>query len=205
MSTPATPAAASEQSQQGQQPQQAPEQAKQKFRDETGAEWGFPAETPTAEMNDAERAEYYKHKARKHENAAKVLRNENEGLKRGGDKAEKAETAVDEAAVRADERSKWAARLLAAEIRAAAPGLAGVQQIAANLNPMNFLDADGELDADKVSDFVSAIKPKGDANNHQQAPSFDMGQGLLNGGGLKPSRAQQGADEARRRFGTPKQ
>lgn len=156
----------------------------------TGEKFAFPAETATKDMTPEQRSEYWRHKARKHEDASKA-RGDYDAIKAERDQlraasmtdSEKAtEAAITKAAdeARADERSKLSAQIASARLHGAltARGLKDEQitAIIAPLNPNHFL-TDGEVDAVKVSGFVDSL---GVGSADRQWP--DMGQGKRGSG-----------------------
>jgi hypothetical protein len=146
-------------------------------------EHGFPDRTPVADMAPEQQAAYWKHQARKHEDRVRAL-GDYEQIKTERDRLKAEHQTADEKALedaqkaaadaaRADERGKYAPRLFAAEFRAAAAGRIPAEKLAAIIEPLDttkFLTPDGEVDADKVKQFVDGIAPDG-----KKWP--DMGQG----------------------------
>jgi hypothetical protein len=168
---------------------------------------GFPADTPVAEMTDAQAAAYWKHQARKHENTAKS-RSDYDDLKKKAAEADKlrkaaeteAEKAIREAreAGEAEAAKKAAPKLVAAEFRAAARGLLDRDQIDDLLEDLNlekFLTDTGEVDVDKVEKRVKALAPKKDESGKRRMP--DLGQGKRQSGS---ERGAAGLAEAEKRF-----
>lgn len=146
-------------------------------------EHGYPDKTPVADMSVEQQAAYWKHHARKHENAAKAredydaIKAERDQLKQAGmtpdEKAlEQAKQAAADAA-RAEVTSTYAARLVGAELRAALAGKVPADKLAAQvefLDHTKFLTDSGEVDADRVSAYAAGFGQGG-----TQWP--DMGQG----------------------------
>lgn len=176
-----------------------------------GSDKGFPADTPVAEMTDAQQAAYWKHQSRKHENTAKA-RGDYDALKARAAKADELEAATatetdkaikaarDEAA--AETLLATAPRLVRAEFRAAAKGVLSDEQRDALLEDLDltkYLTDKGEVDEDKVARKVKAFAPAG--NNGGSGGRPDMGQGRRPGGAA--GRGAAGKAEADRRF--PKQ
>lgn len=135
-------------------------------------EHGFPDATPVKEMTPEQQVAYWQHKARKHEGRVKemsdyeTVKAERDALKAKHQTAdEKAlEDAVSAATekARAEERGKVATRLVTAEFRAANAGRIPAEKFAAvvdGIEPTKFLTADGEVDTDKVQQFVDGIAP----------------------------------------------
>ena len=133
----------------------------------------LPEATPIADMKPEHQAAYWKHQSRKHGDTAKA-RADYEAIKAERDQLKAstqtdAEKAIVEA--RADERakaekdtaSKYQARLVAAEVKAAlaatkfpADKIAGQVEF---LDHSKFLTADGEVDADKVKQYAAGLAP----------------------------------------------
>jgi hypothetical protein len=143
---------------------------------------GFPADTPVAEMTDAQQAAYWKHQSRKHENTAKA-RGDYDTLKAKAAKAdeleaanateqEKAVTAARKEA-EAETRKALAPGLVRAEFRAAAKGVLSDEQRDALLEDLDlskYLTDKGEVDEAKVANKVKAFAPAGNGR-------ADLGQG----------------------------
>lgn len=163
----------------------------------------FPPNTPVADMTQAEQTEYWKHQSRKHE-ARATERGDYDELKKKADRLAEIETQnqtdqekavttarteADESA-RADERRKAAEKIVDAEMRAAG-ALRGVkpEQLAPLLDPLDrtkFLTDTGDVDLDKVTQFVANVGPaEGSGNNGGKATN--LGQGRRDSSGGKPS------------------
>lgn len=155
-------------------------------------EHGFPDKTPWKEMKPEHQAAYWRHQSKRHETRANSVgdydkvKTELDNLKakhQTDDEkaAEEAKTQV-EAAARADERAKLAPKLVAAEFKTVAAGHMPAGQLdalIAGAHAPNFLTADGEVDTDKVTEFLEPFMKDddgdGDANGKKKWP--DMGQG----------------------------
>lgn len=178
------------------------EQPKPTPPSQTEGEGEFPANTPTAQMTPEQQAAYWKAQSRKHEARSQArgdydqIKAERDELKRAGMSAD--EQAVEDAksqaanAARAEVTATYAKRLVHAEMRGALRGAQvpadRIEQIVGPLDHTHFLADDGEVDADKVSNYAAGFAPAG-----AQWP--DMGQG--NRGGTGPSR---GVDAGRDLF-----
>lgn len=147
-------------------------------------EHGFPDKTPVKDMSDAQQAAYWRHQSRKHEDRVKsmgdydTLKAERDDLKAKHQTAdEKALEAAKKEALEAgaaSERAKIAPRLVAAEFKSANAGRIPADRLSAildGLDPTKFLTSDGEVDADKVQQYVDGIAPA----DGKKWP--DMGQG----------------------------
>lgn len=169
-------------------------------------EHGYPDRTPVAEMAVEQQAAYWKHHARKHENAAKsredydAIKAERDRLKQAGMSPD--EKVLEEAkqaaanAARAEVTGTYAARLVAAELRAALAGKVPADKIGAQvefLDHTKFLTGDGEVDAAKVSAYAAGVSPAGE-------PWPDMGQGNR-GRGIGKASLSDAMAEARERRG----
>jgi hypothetical protein len=156
-----------------------------------GETYQFPANTPIAEMTEAQRTEYWRHKARKHEDWANERRDYDDLKAKAtqydalsdASKTEQQraiETARAEATetVRAEERSKANIRLVDAEMRAAVAGRLTPEQLAVILDPIDrtkFVNADGEVDNEKIIAFVAGVAPAAEPGKNGKFP--DLGQG----------------------------
>ncbi|QIK82406.1 hypothetical protein [Sanguibacter sp. HDW7] len=163
------------------------------FKDpDTGDTYAFPPNTPVKDMTEGQKSEYWRHKARKHEDRVKTmsdyetLKAERDALKSkhltDDEKALDAATTSAAEKARAEVRSEYAARLVTAEFRAANSGRIPADKLTAVLDgiePTKFLTADGEVDTDKVQTFVDGIAPA----KSEKWP--DMGQGRRSQGDSK--------------------
>ena len=135
-------------------------------------EHGFPDKTPVKDMTDTQQAAYWRHQARKHEDRVKsmgdydALKAERDELKSKTQTAdEKALEAAKKEALEAGasaERAKIAPRLVSAEFKSAAAGRFSPEQFALmvdGIDPSKFLTAEGEVDADKVKQYVDGLAP----------------------------------------------
>ena len=171
---------------------------------DSGETYAFRPNTKVADMTADEKAEYWRHKARKHENRNKAtadydtLKAENEKLKQAG------MTADEKALENARAEARTAARREAAKdtadellrVRLAARGKKD-DEIAAALQYVNldkFVDdKTGKVNRDEITKFVDATAaPAGD-----KWP--DMGGGQR-GNDLKPKKGEAGRAEAERRY-----
>jgi hypothetical protein len=182
---------------------------------------GFPANTPWRDMTAPEQAAYWRHQAKKHESRANARADYDEVKAKAQkydalDQASKTEheraieTAKEEAvtATRAEERQKAAVKVVRAEMRAAAAGRLDADKLEALLEPVDmtkFLDAEGEVDTDKVASFIATVAPadggKGDGKT-RRGP--DLGQGRRggeSGGDNAQGSIQSGRDRYRSRHG----
>lgn len=146
-------------------------------------EHGYPENTKVADMSEAHQLAYWKHQSRKHEDRVKgmadydEIKAERDSLKAAGlTDAQKAvedakKAAADEAT--AAERAKLAPRLVEAEFKATVAGRIPADRLKAILEPLDhtkFLTSSGEVDTDKVQQYVDGLAPDG-----KKWP--DMGQG----------------------------
>ncbi|MGW8565664.1 hypothetical protein [Isoptericola sp. NPDC055881] len=155
------------------------------FKDpDTGETYAFPEKTPVKDMTAEQQAEYWRHKARKHEGRAgkyadyDAIKKERDDLKAKTLTAE--EKAIEDAKTEAAAAAKTAAhaevlpRLVTAEFKVAAAGRIPSDKLATILAPLDltkFLTADGgEVDTDKVQQYVDGLAPAG-------GKWPDMGQG----------------------------
>lgn len=187
---------------------------------------GFPADTPVESMTDAQKAAYWQHYARKHENAVKgfkgltpkqvadlqtevqSLRNE----KLSADERAVAEAKLEaEAAGRAAAESELRPKVQQLQVRAAASQILKGEQLDAYMAQCNtaaMLGDDGEVDESKVMGNLTALFGQQQQNNSNQqfgsgVPRHqDWGQGGRRPPG--PTGAQMGLAEAEKRFGKRK-
>ncbi|NUP30357.1 MAG: hypothetical protein HOQ30_04350 [Gemmatimonadaceae bacterium] len=156
-----------------------------KFTDpDTGKVWDFPANTPTAEMTEPQRTEYWRHKAQKHEKIAgqradyDTIRAERDQLKQA------TETDAEKAVREAREAGKTEARTEAANetVRALlrmglrARGIdddAELDEIVSTVNLAAYADEKGAVDDNKVLRTINRLA--GTANSGGTGP--DTGQG----------------------------
>ncbi|HIW98915.1 MAG TPA: hypothetical protein H9871_02100 [Candidatus Nesterenkonia stercoripullorum] len=160
---------------------------------------GFPANTPTSDMDDAQKAAYYKYQARKHETRSKnsvskddyqKLKDELDQLKQAGMSDQ--ERSVEDARRTARSEGETAAakqyqkRLVIAELRLAT----GQPEDALKYLDHNaFLTDSGEVDTDRVTEYADQT---GQARNEQRRQdverlgSMDAGKRGTHDGG-KPS------------------
>jgi len=156
-------------------------------------EHGFPDKTPWKQMKPEHQAAYWRHQSKRHETRANAVgdydkvKAELDGLKakhQTADEkaAEEAKTQTEQAA-RADERAKLAPKLVAAEFKTVAAGHMPTEQVEAliaGVHAPNFLTADGEVDTDKVTEFLEPFMQDDDGDDEDSKRKKkwpDMGQG----------------------------
>lgn len=182
------------------------------------ADPGFPANTPIAEMSDAQQAAYWKHHARRHEQA---LRDANlTELQQKAAEYERLRQATQTDQEKALEAARAEGRTLA--LREAGEKLVEAHFTAATANRMTdeqrdallagidrkqFLAPDGvNVDTAKVTAFVDQIAPAATATPPGTPPAtgqrLDLGQGRPPRT-PQPSGLEAGRAEARRRFPQP--
>lgn len=151
-------------------------------------EHGFPDGTPWREMTAEHQAAYWRHQSRRHEQRANAAADyEQVKAERDQLKSEKQTPAEKDAenaraqaadAARAEERGKFAPRLVAAEFKSYGAGKIPSAQLASLISGAhapNFLTSDGEVDTDKVADYLKPFVSDGDEAGSKKWP--DMGQG----------------------------
>ncbi|HEY3557391.1 MAG TPA: hypothetical protein VGL05_08005, partial [Kribbella sp.] len=156
---------------------------------------GFPENTPLAEMTVEQREAYWKHQARKHENAYKALpvkdAAEIERLRQAEQElaqireAQQSDTerAVSEAEKRgrAEAAKQYGEELVKAKFEAAAAGrVPNIAELVEDLNLSKFLGADGKPDAEAISAAVGRFAPAAPAAPSPAdppPPQPDPGQG----------------------------
>jgi hypothetical protein len=170
---------------------------------------GFPRDTPVAEMDDKQQIAYWKYHSRKHEGTANS-RSDYDDQKALADKWRAHEEAnkkpeqkvVDDAvnAARAEELRKAAPRIVLAEFKSVAAdegvALSLVKLFLEDVDPLKYLNKDGEPDTEKIEKKVKALgenagsKGKGNAggrkreDTHQGYRKNDGATGIDNGRSL---------------------
>lgn len=158
---------------------------------------GYPEGKPLAEMTDREQAAYWRHHARKHEDASKAKDTEIAALKPRADQyaaLEEASRSEAERAVAAAEQrgrdegrtaaqqealTKYGAALVQARFESVLAGRLTPKQVATlvgGLNVAGFLGADGLPDAARISEYAAAIPAAPDAPGGGVKPP-DLGGG----------------------------
>ena len=144
--------------------------------DNQNTDKGFPAETPVAEMTDAQQAAYWKFHSRKHETLAKS-REDYDALKAAADKwaaHEKASKPADQVKAEEDAEeirkaaekavaAKYATKLVTAEFKAAVAGRMKKEDLDDLLEDMDltkYLNDDGDVDTDRVNKKAAIIAPE---------------------------------------------
>lgn len=137
-----------------------------------GTPTGYPADTPVAEMTAPQQAAYWKAQSRKHESRVKALGTPDEikawrAASSELEKLRKASMGEQERAVAeareqaaAEAGKAWAARLVAAEFRAATAGRVDAAELADVLDTLDlskFLADDGGVNVEKVTQLASRI------------------------------------------------
>jgi hypothetical protein len=153
-------------------------------------EFDFPENTPLSEMTEAQKSEYWRHKARKHEDRSKTFEGltaeQLADLRAKAERADKLdyELSSDKEKAVADAQKNTREQVIA-EVRPevmqfaldAAAARAGVSEddlkaAAEFVDHSKFFDANGKVDAAKVKTFVESIKPaRGDNGGGQKGPS----------------------------------
>lgn len=147
-------------------------------------EHGFPDKTPVKDMAVEHQAAYWRHQARKHEDRVKSMADYDSLKAERDDLKSKTQTADEKAleaarkeaadAASAAERAKIAPKLVTAEFKSANSGRIPAEQLTAildGIDPTKFVTADGDVDADKVKQYVDGLAPA----DGKKWP--DMGQG----------------------------
>lgn len=131
----------------------------------------FPEGKSLVDMTEAQRTEYWRHKAQKHEKASKIdpdrldqLRAaaaELEQLKRAN--ATEQEKAIEDALRQGENlgAERYVKFAIKGEIRATAPHLKPeqVDELLSIINPSAVIRDDGEVDADKIGKIISSFAP----------------------------------------------
>lgn len=153
---------------------------------------GFPDNTPWRDMTPEQQVAYWRHQARKHENAANA-RADYDTLKAKASKLDQlqresmseqeraVQAARDEA--RTEAMREFASRMVDAKFEALAAGRTvngqplDVTAVLEGVNRGFYLTDAGEVDADKVSRFLDSVAPKVDESTQRQQRQLDYGQG----------------------------
>jgi hypothetical protein len=156
---------------------------------------GFPESTPLAEMTTEQREAYWKHQARKHENAYKSLGikdpAELERLRQADQELaqirEAQQTDTEKAVAEAEKRGRseaakqYGEELVKAKFEAAAAGrVPNIAELVEDLNLSKFLGADGKPDAEAITAAVSRFAPTAPTTPpppEPPTPQPDPGQG----------------------------
>lgn len=138
----------------------------------TGTEQdGFPANTPVAQMTDAQASAYWKTQARKHEDRVKAmgdydqLRASHEEYQRlvAASQTEQERAVADARRQgRVEALAETGSQLVEQWVRAAAVGRIGEESVSAlleNLDRSRFLNGNGGVDTDKVYSLVNTLAP----------------------------------------------
>lgn len=151
---------------------------------------GFPRDTPLAEMDDKQKAAYWKYHARKHEGVANSRADYDE-LKALADKWRAHEEAnkkpeqkvLDQAAedARLAERRKAAPRIVTAEFKSVAADEGLDKKLLSvfleDIDPLKYLDKDGEPDTEKIEKRVKALVENAGSKKGPQRKREDTHQG----------------------------
>ncbi|SIB01655.1 Uncharacterised protein [Mycobacteroides abscessus subsp. bolletii] len=155
-----------------------------------GSDKGFPADTPVAQMTDAQQAAYWKHYSREHEGKAKAfttlgvtpeqiqqLQERNAELEKAqmdaGELALKEATDKAAADARAATEADWKPKLLASQLKSAASQVLSGDQLTEwldSVDPDKFVGGNGEIDESKVMGKLTAIF--GQKKEQQQQQPF---------------------------------
>ncbi|CPR79601.1 hypothetical protein PP568_13250 [Mycobacteroides abscessus] len=183
-----------------------------------GSDKGFPADTPVAQMTDAQQAAYWKHYSREHEGKAKafttlgVTPEQIQQLQERNAELEKAQLnaselalkeATDKAAAdaRAATEADWKPKLLASQLKSAASQVLSGDQLTEwldSVDPGKFVGDNGEIDESKVMGKLTAIF--GQKKEQQQQQPFWGQHSTGHQSADKPGTAGRAA--AAKRFGS---
>jgi hypothetical protein len=151
------------------------------FVDEGGTEWGFPAETRTEDMSPEQKAEYWRHKAKKHEKNRKP-----EDFDTLAEKARKfdeqqdaskppEQKTIDDAVARgrAEGRSSLLPDAVIGHLRAERPNLTVEQatEIVEDLDLSKFTDENGRLNIEKVTKLAAKFTPGEEKQDPKTPPA----------------------------------
>jgi hypothetical protein len=180
---------------------------------------GFPADTPVADMTDAQKAAYYLHQNRQTDNKLKAFNgftpqdvnamwtqleeNATERLS-ASDKAVREATAKAVADARAAAEAELRPKYQAAQLKSAA-GLVikdkeQLESFLAITDPGKFAGEDGEIDEEKVVGHLTALLG---APGQQQGGQQQRNWGQQSGGQPPSKPGSAGLAAAGKRFGTP--
>lgn len=179
---------------------------------------GFPEGTPLAEMNDAERAAYWQHYARKHEDTVKAfngltpqqvkdLQAKNEELEAkaltADEKALKQATKDAAEAAKAAAEAEYLPKLQRLEVKSIAGSIISGDKLNAFMeivNPAALVGTDGAVDETKVMGYLTAMY--GDAATAPQPGPRHQNFGQFAPPPPRSNPGSAGAAEAAKRFGT---
>lgn len=185
---------------------------------ESGGDQGFPANTPVAEMTDAQRAAYFKHHNRQADNKlsafkgvtpqdvetmqARLQELENAQLS-ASDKALKEAAELASAQAKAAADAEWMPKFQQAQLKSiAAPIIGDVDRLNAFLattNAASFAGENGEIDEEKVAGHLTALFGTRSPQPQAQQP---RNWGQHSGGAASPvTPGSAGKAEAAKRFG----
>lgn len=150
----------------------------------SGKESGFPKDTPLVEMTVEQQLAYWKHHARKHEGTANARADYDQQKadaekwrQHQNDNKAPDQKVLDDAVAQAreetrrEEQAKAAPRIVKAEFKALAAGKVSKELLDAFLEDVNhtvYLDANGELDTDKIQKRVDALAPGKEKQERKQ-------------------------------------
>lgn len=155
--------------------------------------FNFPADTSIADMTPDQRAEYWRHKAQKHEKIANSRR-DYDSLK--ADSAElaqlKAANATEQEraleAARREGENIGAARYLKDAVKGMFQGITGktgeeVATIFEHVDPLTFTVENGDIDAEKIKKYADAFGTKEDSKQHEDPVAAALARQRQAGGG----------------------
>jgi len=172
-----------------------------------GETFHFPEATPLAEMTDAQRIEYWRHKARKHESTVKA-RADYDDVRAKATKYDEhvASTASEVDRARAEARTegervateKYQGRLVEQAFRIAGAGKVDPQTLSgylADVDLSKFRGADGEPDEDRIQKSIDRLAPVSDGSPKGRWPA-----GAAAGGAQGERTKRAGTDAGRDLF-----
>lgn len=184
-------------------------------KQESDSGFDFPDKTPIANMTPEQKAEYWRHKARIHEDRSKAFGDLTPEavaeLRTKADRHDALERELlsdkDKAVLEAQEAAKAETlkavtpKLVAAEFKAAAAGRIEADRLKEIIEPLDlskFLTSKGEVDEVKVASYVNGIAPASPPK-----PRGPSSVGLGNRQHSDGSPGDQGRAMAAKRFGSP--
>lgn len=151
-----------------------------------GDDPGFPANTPWRDMAPEQQVAYWRHQARKHEDAAKDRGTQLAQLQQAQMTEQELAIAAARDSGATEATRRMGARLAVAEFRAVSGGTVDADALSAlRIDPAAYLTDDGEPDVDAIRAAVARLAPPAPA---APAGPIDTGGG---GGSKEPSLASQ--------------
>lgn len=133
---------------------------------DNGGDRGYPADTPVADMTDAQQAAYWKYHSRKHENQLKELKGQTNNGDKGGDKGGNQDAPDADALreqIRKEVQRENAVKLVQVEFKAAIAGRMSdddFKEVIEDLNLANYVKEDGTVDTERITKKAAILAPE---------------------------------------------